>query len=1002
MSSKSEVVDGAATAVDTDTDITATSPKPKDEKRESSRDKDKEKEKSKRSRPDMERSKSHRERDSKKDRDRERDRRSPKSTTSSFIFSSSSKLRPTDSETSRSSVRRAHSHHQHRSKTEEKSAVSEMKSDISRFLGLSLGGGSDRGSIPFSKSHNKESSGSREEGSSSQARKSSGSGVPGAIKANGDPLTPDATDLGSSSTRKKRSSHHRSKSADSVPGGRRSSTKSHGDGRPPSPPETDVTSPKPSSSLRPSRSHRIASSEADTITDDRPKSRVSELSRAESKLSRRRSSGSSRLSSHSTAVPRGSSSRDTLRVKESDRLSRSGSKSSKLSTSHSVSRRRSVSGSKKKSEYEDRHHRHSGSRRTSSPESAQDSSPKTPTQPQISGFVGSQIVEGEKSPAPRTKPQSSQWSPVALSDTSSPSVALSPTIRGAGLTTGSPPVIVSAPFPDPHTDTTQLSRSLSLQSHPLSPTPPGFNASAPPPPPMLSIQEIPRVDYLMQHGGLPHAVSKQFLSVLSQNRVKRTAKNVPALTGAESFFTPFFNLLDQYNAVIAKHGSIAVATGHRSVARRLLDRLEHVFSRELPSEGCSCVVCERSEAPHCGLNWGEVLEQVSGRGDLPSWPPFDMGSLGIKAVGSHIDPTAPPRPSSPINLDPDLNEEFREHYLRQTQKVRQSVDRWMTKCADAPAPPPTDVDDETLTFAILTNLSSEDKPYFNALLTGSKELQPALRAPTPLRKNRTEFVVNIGTALQRLYNLTTPPRDAETALYLLKHHETHDLLTTIAAINSSEWEILTSGRFDGFLWSGADNGDLSPGEFPISPDRADGANSRMSIGGSRSVTPSQRPYSRSATATPASFVSNSTAGGTNKHAVSVDEEAEIAALNELELEIFNGMEALENAFETLHLHAQTVRNSLRQRSAGLTQSLKSRKRPEVLLGSGNSLASNYERPAWAQGTEGEDSDDDWADDCDMIAPDDSASNVASNRRHQHKRRQERRTPAPIEEEDEDY
>ncbi|PHH49293.1 hypothetical protein CFIMG_006696RA [Ceratocystis fimbriata CBS 114723] len=907
MSSKSEVVDGAATAVDTDTDITATSPKPKDEKRESSRDKDKEKEKSKRSRPDMERSKSHRERDSKKDRDRERDRRSPKSTTSSFIFSSSSKLRPTDSETSRSSVRRAHSHHQHRSKTEEKSAVSEMKSDISRFLGLSLGGGSDRGSIPFSKSHNKESSGSREEGSSSQARKSSGSGVPGAIKANGDPLTPDATDLGSSSTRKKRSSHHRSKSADSVPGGRRSSTKSHGDGRPPSPPETDVTSPKPSSSLRPSRSHRIASSEADTITDDRPKSRVSELSRAESKLSRRRSSGSSRLSSHSTAVPRGSSSRDTLRVKESDRLSRSGSKSSKLSTSHSVSRRRSVSGSKKKSEYEDRHHRHSGSRRTSSPESAQDSSPKTPTQPQISGFVGSQIVE-----------------------------------------------------------------------------------------------EIPRVDYLMQHGGLPHAVSKQFLSVLSQNRVKRTAKNVPALTGAESFFTPFFNLLDQYNAVIAKHGSIAVATGHRSVARRLLDRLEHVFSRELPSEGCSCVVCERSEAPHCGLNWGEVLEQVSGRGDLPSWPPFDMGSLGIKAVGSHIDPTAPPRPSSPINLDPDLNEEFREHYLRQTQKVRQSVDRWMTKCADAPAPPPTDVDDETLTFAILTNLSSEDKPYFNALLTGSKELQPALRAPTPLRKNRTEFVVNIGTALQRLYNLTTPPRDAETALYLLKHHETHDLLTTIAAINSSEWEILTSGRFDGFLWSGADNGDLSPGEFPISPDRADGVNSRMSIGGSRSVTPSQRPYSRSATATPASFVSNSTAGGTNKHAVSVDEEAEIAALNELELEIFNGMEALENAFETLHLHAQTVRNSLRQRSAGLTQSLKSRKRPEVLLGSGNSLASNYERPAWAQGTEGEDSDDDWADDCDMIAPDDSASNVASNRRHQHKRRQERRTPAPIEEEDEDY
>lgn len=507
----------------------------------------------------------------------------------------------------------------------------------------------------------------------------------------------------------------------------------------------------------------------------------------------------------------------------------------------------------------------------------------------------------------------------------------------------------------------------------------------------------------MQNGGLPQAVSKQFLSVLSQNRVQRTAQNVPPLVGAESFFTPFFNLLDQYNSVLAKHGSIAVATGHRSVARRLLDRLEHVFSRDLPAEGCSCVVCERSDIPHRGLNWGEVLEQVSGRANLPMWPPFDIGSLGIKAVGSHIDPDAPPRPSSPINLDPDLNEEFREHYLRQTQKVRQAVDRWMTKCADAPAPPPTEIDDETLTFAILTNLNTDDKPFFNALLTGSRELQPALRAPTPFRKNRTEFITKSGAALQLLYSLEMAPRDAEVALFLIKYPETHDLLTTISAINPSEWEILTSGRFDGFLWSGADNGDLSPGG-PMSPDRGDGVNSRMSFSGSRAATPLQRPYSRSATATPASFISNATAAGpVNKQAVSVDEEAEIATLNELELEIFNGMEALENAFETLHLHAQSVRNALRQRAAGLTQSLQSRKRPEVLPGSGNSFASGYERPAWAQGPEGDDgSDGDWADDIDMIAPDDSASNVASNRRHQTKRRQERRTPAPIEEEDEDY
>lgn len=542
---------------------------------------------------------------------------------------------------------------------------------------------------------------------------------------------------------------------------------------------------------------------------------------------------------------------------------------------------------------------------------------------------------------------------------------------------------------------------------PFPPPPP-----PPPPPPAIDIQDLPRVDYLLQNGGLAYPAPKNFLSVLPRQNGTRPSN--PPLAGADTLFAPFFNLLDQYQTVLTKQGSVAVATGHRSIARRLLDRLENVFSRDLPAHGCSCVMCDKQgHEIHQGLTWGDVLEWVSGRIELPQWPPFDLADIGTKAA--EVSAEAPRRPRSPVKMDPDIDEQFREHYLRQTKKVRSAVDRWLTGTGETPVPPPQEVDDETLTFAILTNLDPEDRPYFNAFLANSRELKPTNRAPTPWNKPRTDFLIKTGLSLQRLYRLQQAPRDAESATYLIKNPHTHDLLVTLSNINNSEWEILTSGRFDGFLWSGADGDEGGVGFESRGPTPAGARSNMMSPGprtasamSSRNVTPFS-PYSRGAT--PASFVSltSSTPGGGNggggggRQPVSNDEEMEMAAIAEIEREIYSGMERLEDAFEKLHQRAEVVRTALRQRGAGLMQNLQMRRRIDVLPGSGNSLSSSgYERPAWAVGSEYDGgSDSEWGFDDADIMPDDSASNISSSRHRRPKRRTERRTPAPIEEDDEE-
>ena len=501
----------------------------------------------------------------------------------------------------------------------------------------------------------------------------------------------------------------------------------------------------------------------------------------------------------------------------------------------------------------------------------------------------------------------------------------------------------------------------------------------PPPPPFLPFQ-APRVDYLMQNGGLSHNIPKTFLSAPEPVKVSNyTIGELPNPTlmaaQVEKFFSPFSTLLNDYTKVMAKSGSIAVATGYRSIARRLLDRLEAVFARDISSEDCACLMCDSNNASRLsderGVSWGEILEYVSGRQELPPWPPFvlDYAPVGLGILADEF--------KAPMQkLDIDIPEEYRDHYVRQSKKTKQVVDSWLRSQSNDNSSPPDEADDDTLTFAILTHLDPEKRPIFGELLGVSTSRPPSIhpgsRTQTPLNAPKSELLSQTSLAVQRLYRLINPPRAPECALFLLNNQSLHNVLATLAAISDGEWEILTSGRFDGFLRSGAEEG--------IHP----------SIAPSRGPTPANGWQSRGPT--PVSGPGG--AAASHGAPVALDEETEIAVLAEVEREIYLGMETLEDAFEALHVHAECVRRALRERGAGLQMASQSRRG-----GDANVVEARLGTPASARGWESE-TDDGIDDALSELAPDDSASNVSSSRHRRPKRRTERRTPAPIDEEDE--
>jgi hypothetical protein len=354
-----------------------------------------------------------------------------------------------------------------------------------------------------------------------------------------------------------------------------------------------------------------------------------------------------------------------------------------------------------------------------------------------------------------------------------------------------------------------------------------------------------------------------------------------------------------------------------------------------------------------------------------------------------VDTGAPGGEHIPMQkLDVDVPEEYREHFIRQSRKTKVAVDKWLYEQNDPGTSAPNEVDDETLTFAMLTHLEPYQRSLFCSLL-GINSSTPVPRSDDEKPRPKPSALVSSASAIQRLYRLSSLPRDPETAMYMLNNPTIHHVLATLSAISDDEWEILISGRFDGFLRSGAE--DTGP-TANVAGSRWGGSRSNTPLGGgiSRGPTPnymdsSFRPSSQlnGGPSSPASF------GGP----IALDEETEIAALAEVERDIFLGMEALEDAFEALHCKAETVRRALRERGAGLSVANQSRRGSFVEARMGTPFSGVG---GWESGGE-----DDFLDDDRSLAPDDSASNISSNRRRRPKRRTERRTPAPVEEEDEE-
>lgn len=514
------------------------------------------------------------------------------------------------------------------------------------------------------------------------------------------------------------------------------------------------------------------------------------------------------------------------------------------------------------------------------------------------------------------------------------------------------------------------------------------------------MMEAPRVDYLLQNGGLAKAIPRSLLQAIDGVPASAYSQYAtPRLSGAQAhdvrtFFKPLQNVLNSYNTVMDTSGSLAVATGYRSVARRLLDRLENVFARNISSEHCQCMMCFGQPLPDesAGVNWGEILELVSGRCELPTWPPYEVEPGPGLGISSDLE--APCQ-----RIDVDVPDQYREHYEKQSKKTKVAVQSWLSDQQDDV---PEDADDETLTFIMLTRLEQPQRPLFYALLWGLDKLpNPRTQKPDtgpPL------YLAKAGVALQRLYRLFTPPRDQLVVMYLIRHPDMHNMLATLAAVTKQEWEILISGRFDGFLWSGtedlgeptttpprtASRGPL-PGHIPPTDGPQRFATSPFSPNRFSTFPPPQ-PASRPPSARPGSVRPPGSGGGGAP--VQIDEETELAVLAEIEREIYLGMEAMEDAFEQLHNQAESVRRRLRERAAAL--SMVAQQRRGAAGGAG--IEVRMDTPANGLGDDGNGAGDDTRSE---IGPDDSASNVSHNRRRKAHRARERRTPALVEEESEE-
>lgn len=429
------------------------------------------------------------------------------------------------------------------------------------------------------------------------------------------------------------------------------------------------------------------------------------------------------------------------------------------------------------------------------------------------------------------------------------------------------------------------------------------------------------VDYLLQHGGLQRPVSISF----SPQRDPHHIDYIPGNTGdipevsyspinvnsgcddsaadrsSLTVFTPLHCSLDAYAQILASGGSIAVGTGYRSVARRLLERVEALFARDI------------------GLPWGETLEWLRGkrrRERLPALPVLPVRSLLKKAASGVDEGEAPtilgnnqgedsrhllaPPPAVPLQQPPADGQGVHQ-MLAEGEKIRTKtkVEEWLDETEtvisttinnNTPNSGPMGLsngrtnDVAGIFYVTVANQfhASHQNPQAHDTLqdvastTSQEEEEEKLVSSivmellneSPLQKEHYAQYLNDNAllertmlSLRRLYPSFHPQTITRciAALYLLLHPDLHPVLEAISKITKGELDLLNSGRFDGFL----DEKDVIP----------------------------------------------------------ADEEKELEALETLDGNIFRTMEQLEDEIEALHVRAEELRRKLRVRKEAIARKM---------------------------------------------------------------------------------
>lgn len=460
------------------------------------------------------------------------------------------------------------------------------------------------------------------------------------------------------------------------------------------------------------------------------------------------------------------------------------------------------------------------------------------------------------------------------------------------------------------------------------------NARSAGPLPVSGNRASPIVDFLLENGGLDRALDDAFAAasrVSAPHVINKGSPTTvtsctrePTVVDKGLLFAPYHGVLDDLAIILTGNGSVAVSTGYRPSTQRALDKLATTSNPRPVARLCRCIMCRESDRVLAtpareSTTWIRALDYISGRRPLPAWPPFTIPAVAATTVQTpNPSSTTPPRPMQ--NMDVDVPSALHEQYARQSRKTAHAVHTWLAHQPAASTQSAShQIEDEALTFAMMTRLDEPHQGIFSAL-TGGFPLLPFSTSLAPVSSSPSAFA----TTLQNLHRLPFPPRAPEATLYLLLHPDMHDTLATLSSLSPTDWILVRA-------------------ELTFVP------------------TPSSYP--------------NEAHPGTD-----ADHAAEAAALHRVEREIYAGMSALEDDFEALHVRAESVRSALVQRVARLhqAQSHAPATTPTPAVSLMERFRSSQHAGINADGNNADadvDVDDGIGDARSELAPDDSASNI---------------------------